>query len=521
MLIAVGFLGVVSAEVTSIDLIKPDGGEFWSGTQNIEWTTIGCVTGTDFLNIQRSTGAGFTTFATVSCSPGIFNWNTATVSDSANYQIRIFLDSDFLVNGISNTVFTIDNENPTVDAEVDKTTTLEFTQTGAVSDNFNINSIAWTKISGPESGTVTFGSPNSAVTTISANTDGEYVLRLTATDESGNSAFDEMILSWDTTSPAIDSFTLNAGASDVFFNPGTVDIVITATEPVKFNRIKILNSGPSEVDFFTQTGTFETTATITWDGTGETGDGVYTLQVDIEDAAGNIVDDLALTPYTITVDKQDPTVSALSNPVVDTVYKTSIAIPLTFIPTDPSPGTLLTCGYKVGAEEDFVSLGSCTSGEVFENVINEADLIDGRNDILGIVVDSAGNTEETSSVTIVFDNDNTLSVPSDFTTIQGAIDATTSGDTINVAAGTYNELITINKPLTLQGAGVENTIIDMSSLGTASVREKVILVDIVSGDVTIDGFEIILGDNMDGIDSSSGDSSSTLTISNNKNGVRA
>lgn len=40
----------------------------------------------------------------------------------------------------------------------------------------------------------------------------------------------------------------------------------------------------------------------------------------------------------------------------------------------------------------------------------------------------------------------------DYDSIQGAIDAAYDHDTINVAPGTYNESIAIDKPLTLRGA---------------------------------------------------------------------
>ena len=74
-----------------------------------------------------------------------------------------------------------------------------------------------------------------------------------------------------------------------------------------------------------------------------------------------------------------------------------------------------------------------------------------------------------------------------FATIQFAINSATSGDTVNVASGTYQEDIVINKSLTLQGAGKTETTI----LRNASVDQVVL---IQSSDVTITDFKI------DGVD---------------------
>lgn len=59
----------------------------------------------------------------------------------------------------------------------------------------------------------------------------------------------------------------------------------------------------------------------------------------------------------------------------------------------------------------------------------------------------------------------TIRVPADYPTIQQAINAAASGDTIYVAEGTYYERIKVNKTLTLIGENPATTIIDGSERG--------------------------------------------------------
>jgi len=70
-----------------------------------------------------------------------------------------------------------------------------------------------------------------------------------------------------------------------------------------------------------------------------------------------------------------------------------------------------------------------------------------------------------------------------YTTIQAAIDAASAGDTINVAAGTYAEQVTVDKSLNILGADKSTTIIDGGNSG-------IVVVSITADDVTFSGFTV-------------------------------
>jgi parallel beta-helix repeat protein len=74
------------------------------------------------------------------------------------------------------------------------------------------------------------------------------------------------------------------------------------------------------------------------------------------------------------------------------------------------------------------------------------------------------------------------------TTIGAAVAAATAGDTIQVAAGTYKEMVTIGKPLSLVGAGVHSTFIDATGLANGVYVDGMDNTGL--SDVVVSGFTI-------------------------------
>jgi len=111
-----------------------------------------------------------------------------------------------------------------------------------------------------------------------------------------------------------------------------------------------------------------------------------------------------------------------------------------------------------------------------------------------------------------------INVPADHATIQVAIDAAASGDTIIVAAGTYSENLTLNKSLTLQGeqAGVNAC----GRVGSETTVDGVgtIRLELLTGSAgsIIDGFNLTGGANT--IESNTGGIADLQILNNKING---
>ncbi len=118
--------------------------------------------------------------------------------------------------------------------------------------------------------------------------------------------------------------------------------------------------------------------------------------------------------------------------------------------------------------------------------------------ILSVFLLSSNALSEENSSVIYVDDDGTA----DYTSIQDAIDNASDGDTIFVYNGVYNEIITINKTISLIGENKEKTII-LGGNNTKIIDREVMplyylnnpnnstfLVNISADNVTIAGFTI-------------------------------
>lgn len=91
---------------------------------------------------------------------------------------------------------------------------------------------------------------------------------------------------------------------------------------------------------------------------------------------------------------------------------------------------------------------------------------------------SIGQVQAATKIWIVDDDG-----PADFHTIQEAISAATSGDTISVKAGTYSENVEVNKQLNIVGDGAEVTFIRAANSSKHAMN-------ITSSNVIVSGFNL-------------------------------
>jgi hypothetical protein len=270
-----------------IDTAKPlasslsiNGGALYAVSRNVSLTLAG--SGADEMFISNSSDCS----AAAVWEPYAASkaWLLGAQNGTANVSIKL---RDYAYNESSciTASINLDDTPPTANAGSDVTTASDITLTASATD---AASYQWTQVSGP--GTVTFTSPTALSTSASANQDGTYVIRFTATDIAGNSVSDTLNFIRDTLAPVVNAGTdLTAGTVVILTPFDTADATTYSWSQV---------SGSGTLTFGTPSNRSTTVSA--------SAEGVYTVRLTATDAAGNSgSDDLLLTWDTI-----PPTVDA-------------------------------------------------------------------------------------------------------------------------------------------------------------------------------------------------------------------
>ena len=222
-------------------IAAPTPGAKLSGTTYTVSGTAADNSGAGLQKVEVSTNGGTSWVTCTGTTSWSYSW---TLPADGSYTIKSRATDNALnveAPGAGVTV-TVDKTAPVVSAGANKTSNAQFTQTATATDSTAMT-YSWTKQAG--TGSITLGTPTALSTTVSADTDGTYTLRFTATDAAGNSAYSDMTLVWDTTPVDItpptsvitaptNGATLNGAsstttgtASDTGFGVSNVEVGIT------------------------------------------------------------------------------------------------------------------------------------------------------------------------------------------------------------------------------------------------------------------------------------------------------
>ncbi len=270
------------------DITNPNINAGTNATVNAQYTQDATVTdatsGIDSYLWTQESGLGTVTFTSDNIEDPQINANT-----DGTYIIRLTVTDNAGNTGFDEFELIWDTTNPIVDAGPNAIANAQYTQNATTNDaTSGIASYLWTQESGP--GNITFGTPDTEDTNISADTDGTYIIRLTVTDNAGNTAFDEFELTWDTICPSI---TLDSPANNSLINAGAIlDLNVT---DLYLKNISYIVNGNIPINFL---------APFDIDTTGWT-DGVYNIVIMTNDTAGNNI----TRSYIFTIDSTSPVIT--------------------------------------------------------------------------------------------------------------------------------------------------------------------------------------------------------------------
>lgn len=321
----------------------------------------------------RLSGPGTITFGTSTEAA-----TTITAGVDGTYAIRLTATDAAGNTAYSDMTLVWDTVLPSVNAGGNRAGNARFTQTATAGDTLSMT-YAWSSTSGP--GNVTFGSPNALSTTISADTDGIYTLRFSATDAAGNSAFSEMTLAWDVVPPELAISTL---PNNSYTNEPVLNISGTVKDPVS----GVLRFSINGVDVpFDSNGEFSYAATL------DLGANVITI-VSL-DFAGNSSSEVR----TITFDPAAPTLT-ITSPAGD-LKTNSSAVTVTGTVDKQCKVAITVTGS--GSSQSFPDVP--VTGNIF--TLPLTGLTTGRNTI-DITATSNALKQSTKTVVVTYDNQKPL-----------------------------------------------------------------------------------------------------------------
>ena len=299
-------LGSVFAtpSITINPLITNDTTPVISGNFDLDSSTLSSIA-VIIGGVTYSTGSG--TITATGTDWSIPNISTLT---EGTYEVATTLTTGpRTFNDNTNNELTIDTTSPVVDVGADVTSNSLFTKDATVTDTTSLTYL-WEDVTVEGAGTITFGSSASQNTTISANTDGIYTIRLTATDAAGNdSSFDEFTLTWDETLPSGYSVSIDQS----YINDSNKDALsFTFTDAeVGTTYNYSIDDGNEDTSAITNTGIIATASDqITGIDVSTLSDDTLTLTLTLTDLAGNV--GVGVTD-TITKDTTSPVVDVGAN----------------------------------------------------------------------------------------------------------------------------------------------------------------------------------------------------------------
>ncbi|HCL99315.1 TPA: hypothetical protein DHW59_00075 [candidate division CPR2 bacterium] len=308
---------VIDITVTYTETVNVDTG---GGTPSIALNSGGSATynsgtGTDTLTFRYTVGASQTSADLDYMATDSLALNGGTLKDASSAQ-NVATNTLPAVGTFGGShAIVIDTAAPVVNAGTDKTDNSQVSQDATVT---GATTYLWTKQSG--SGTITFGTATAEDTTISADADDTYVIRLTATDAAGNSAFDEMTLVWDTAAPVV-----NAGTDKTDNAQVSQDATVTGATTYLWTK----QSGSGTITFGTATAE-DTTISADADDT-------YVIRLTATDAAGNS----AFDEMTLNWDSSVPVILSAAFSPTSGIRKIGDTITMTITADAP--------GYTAGA----------------------------------------------------------------------------------------------------------------------------------------------------------------------------